>query len=354
MTLSSIISISISLTFIYLLLSLAASELQEILASFLNLRSQHLKKHIYALFGEEPLEDGLQFGKFIKSFFKQKSEGSNSEALVEKLYEKYLKPPLKTGANQKRKQSQEPEEISPKQFADSLIELIRDELNYENIDDFREHGLPNLLEDIKKSSLPSKLKKDLIAITRKAMSRFEKTEDQLKSLDQEIQSWFNTSMEYASKFYRKKSVLISRILAVILVLILNIDTINIVDNLSKSEILSSTLENTATEFITSNSQGTACSDIEDEARFQTCISNVKNEITMALDNIDNLPIGWNWSDPLQEQFTPLNVSNVINAVVGWGISVFAISMGAPFWYKVLNDLINIRSNNKRNSTKNES
>jgi hypothetical protein len=273
---------------------------------------------------------------------------------VEKLYEKYLKPPLKTGANQKRKQSQEPEEISPKQFADSLIELIRDELNYENIDDFREHGLPNLLEDIKKSSLPSKLKKDLIAITRKAMSRFEKTEDQLKSLDQEIQSWFNTSMEYASKFYRKKSVLISRILAVILVLILNIDTINIVDNLSKSEILSSTLENTATEFITSNSQGTACSDIEDEARFQTCISNVKNEITMALDNIDNLPIGWNWSDPLQEQFTPLNVSNVINAVVGWGISVFAISMGAPFWYKVLNDLINIRSNNKRNSTKNES
>jgi hypothetical protein len=129
MTLSSIISISISLTFIYLLLSLAASELQEILASFLNLRSQHLKKHIYALFGEEPLEDGLQFGKFIKSFFKQKSEGSNSEALVEKLYEKYLKPPLQTGANQKRKQSQEPEEISPKQFADSLIELIRDELN---------------------------------------------------------------------------------------------------------------------------------------------------------------------------------------------------------------------------------
>lgn len=359
MNLSSIISITISLTFIYLVLSLAISEIQEIIASILNLRSKNLKKHIYGLFGEDPFEGGLQIGNFLQTFFNKnnKSDESKSQLLVEKLYAKYLKPacnPEAASSSKKSKQTlKEPDKISPKHFADNLIELIREELNYDNIDDFREHGLQNILQDIKKSSLPEKMKKDLVAITRKAMSRFEKTEDQLKLLDQEIQSWFNTSMEYASKVYRQQSVLISRILGVILVLILNVDTINIIDNLSKSEILSSTLGNTAMEFVTSNSQGTACSEIEDKVKFQTCIANVSNDLTTALDSIDNLPIGWNWSNPWQEQFTPLNLSNIINVIVGWGISVFAISMGAPFWFKVLNDLIDIRSK-RSNSTQSNS
>lgn len=352
MTLSAIISITISLTFIYLVLSLAISEIQEILASVLNLRSQNLKKHIYALFGEEPLEEGLNFGDFIKSF-SQKKTANPSDTLVEKLYEHYLKQPL-LPASPKNKKSQDPETIPTKYFADCLIELVRDKLNEENPNDFnQEDNLKKILDAIETSkTLPKKMQKDLSAIVRKAMNRFEKVEDQWKNLDQEIQSWFNNSMEYASQVYRKKSRLISRLLAMVLVLALNIDTINIIDNLSKSEILSSTLGNTATDLVNSNAQKTTCADIQDDAQLQTCLTSVKNEITIVLDNLDNFPIGWNWSDPLREQFTPLNFANILNAIVGWGISIFAISMGAPFWYQVLNQLINIRSNSQRNSSKN--
>ncbi|OZH54852.1 hypothetical protein AFK68_08265 [Hydrocoleum sp. CS-953] len=49
--------------------------------------------------------------------------------------------------------------------------------------------------------------------------------------------------------------------------------------------------------------------MNDETEFQSCIQNQLATTLIALDNIDNLPIGWNFSQPLKEQFTPLNFSH---------------------------------------------
>lgn len=43
--------ILIGLTFIYLILSLLASEIQELIAAFLQFRAKHLKKSIYIMLG---------------------------------------------------------------------------------------------------------------------------------------------------------------------------------------------------------------------------------------------------------------------------------------------------------------
>ncbi|MEM7595565.1 MAG: hypothetical protein AAF383_29370, partial [Cyanobacteria bacterium P01_A01_bin.83] len=76
------------------------------------------------------------------------------------------------------------------------------------------------------------------------------------------------------------------------------------------------------------------------------------QLNIALDNIDNLPIGWNLSAPWKKQFSPLNFAHVFNAVLGWLISAIAISMGAPFWFNVLKKLVNIKSSqtNQTNQT----
>ncbi len=66
-------------------------------------------------------------------------------------------------------------------------------------------------------------------------------------------------------------------------------------------------------------------------------------MNIALNNIDNLPIGWNLSAPLKEQVSPFNIPNVTNAIIGWLISAIAISMGAPFWFSVIKNLINVQA-----------
>ena len=52
MSLSTIISIVISLTLIYLVFSIVTSEIQEIIANFFNLRAKNLQQSIISLLGE--------------------------------------------------------------------------------------------------------------------------------------------------------------------------------------------------------------------------------------------------------------------------------------------------------------
>ena len=55
----------------------------------------------------------------------------------------------------------------------------------------------------------------------------------------------------------------------------------------------------------------------------------------------NLPIGWTdraWSD-----FRDAGVKEQLYAGLGWLLTAFALSFGAPFWFDVLNKIMIIRS-----------
>ncbi|MDJ0745023.1 MAG: hypothetical protein QNJ32_16910 [Xenococcaceae cyanobacterium MO_167.B27] len=367
MTLSTIISIAISLTFIYLASSVVISEIQETIAYFFKLRAKNLKESLYGLLGEDPAIGTPITEKFYEKYLKLPFNPVLASSLIQerkkvdqpkaanlektKLHELGAETPK---GKQIKKLTREPEKITAQQFVTDLIELVRDELNYENGNFLHEKELEEIIKNLNSDEcfLPQKMKLELTAIARKVINRFEKKQDQLKALDREIQSWFNTSMEYASEIYRRNQVVYSRVLALIVVLMFNIDTVNIIDNLSKAEVLSSTLSNTVMEVMTSNSGMTSCSQVNDQSQFQNCMSNIQTELATALDGIDTLPIGWNLYDRQEEQFTffkasnttPLNPPNIVKAVIGWTISAIAISMGAPFWYSILNNLINIKSN----------
>ena len=75
---------------------------------------------------------------------------------------------------------------------------------------------------------------------------------------------------------------------------------------------------------------------------KSCIKNLQNQVNIAANNIDNLPVGWNLSAPFKEQFIPLNIPNVFNAIIGWLISAVAISLGAPFWFSVMRNLMDFK------------
>ncbi|NEP39212.1 MAG: hypothetical protein F6K25_24970 [Okeania sp. SIO2G4] len=338
MTLSTIINIAITLIFIYLASSFIIFAIQEKIILFFNLKAKNLKQVIYGLLGEEQ-----QKGSF---------------SLTERFYEKYLNLPLNPSLSSKRQQekggklqagklskSMGPEQIPAEQFVADLITVVAEELKYEDKDFYNKYELTKIIEDINGSDcrFSEKMKRDLSAMLQRAINRFEDKGEQLKYLDKQLQSWYDMSIEYALEIYDKKRQYISIILSVIVVLMFNIDTVNIIDNLSKSEI-TSTLSNKITEVIVSNSESNSCSQVNEDTEFQTCIQEQFATTFMALDGIDNLPIGWNFSEPLKEQFTPLNFPHIIKAITGWIISIIAISQGAPFWFGILNNLINFKSN----------
>jgi len=50
-----------------------------------------------------------------------------------------------------------------------------------------------------------------------------------------------------------------------------------------------------------------------------------------------LPIGWNPAPPVND------VPNVLVLILGWLVTAFAATLGAPFWFDVLNKIMVIRS-----------
>ena len=354
MTLSTIISITISLTFIYLVLSIVTSEIQEIIATIVNLRAKNLQQSIISLLGEEQDNSNL-IVKIFKDFLGGK-EDENKFPITNKIYEKYLTPALNKSTGKITK-SKTVSNIQSQRFANGLMATVREVLDYKDEALDREEQishearLQQIIFDINKSSLPEKLKTVLTYLLQKTQGKLNKTEKEFQYLEEEIQAWFDESMEYASEIYKRKAKVISFILGLLLVLSFNIDTINIVNKLSKSEILASTFNNTAIEFIQSSSEMNSCSEVDREANIKTCITDIQEQLNIALDNIDNLPIGWNWSAPLKEQFSPLNIPHVFNAIVGWLMSAIAVSMGAPFWFSVLRNLINFKSTQTSQKTK---
>ena len=65
------------------------------------------------------------------------------------------------------------------------------------------------------------------------------------------------------------------------------------------------------------------------------VSNAIHEITDL-----NLPVGWNhmrWND-----FRVFDLHSLLT-VLGWLITAFGVSFGAPFWFDLLNKMMVIRS-----------
>ena len=350
MSLSIIISIAITLTLIYLLLSIATSEILEIVATILNLRGKNLKQSIINLLGEQQGDRNVFVTLFNDIIGNNQDEDDEEKyPITNRLYQKYLTPALSI----RKGQTSKPKAIAniqSKQFASGLIATVREIISENDQQQLtldpqlsREEQLEVIFDKVNKSRLPEKLKTDLFYLLQRSKSRLTATEAEVNQLEQEVQDWFDYSMQYASEVYQRKVKVISFVLGLILVLAFNVDSINIVDQLSKSEVLVDEFNSLAIQVIESNSDISACAETSNDVGVKTCINSIQEQLTIALDNVDNLPIGWDFDHPLRKQFTPLNFPHIFNAIIGWLISAIAVSMGAPFWFNVLKKLVNIKA-----------
>ena len=131
-----------------------------------------------------------------------------------------------------------------------------------------------------------------------------------------VEKWFNDAMDRVSGWYVRKVQLILLILAFVFVVLLNVDTISLVSSFSGNTVLR--------DSIVAAAQGTA-----------------QKPLTIDLKGIQqNLQliqpaIGWSTA--------PGNVSSWILKVIGLLATILAVSLGAPFWFDVLNKFISFRS-----------
>ncbi|MCL1465679.1 hypothetical protein [Argonema galeatum] len=325
MNIPTIINVAISLIFIFLILSLLTSEIQEAIATLREWRAKHLKNSIITLLNQE---------------------------ITEKLYTHDLIQSL----NQKGKNraSNGPSYIPSDIFASVLIDIFTLYLS-------DSQGIAILETKINNSALPQNLKNILLTFVKTIETQDCKLDSAVKDLHHQIATWFDESMQRSSGVYKRNAKGMSFLLGLAVAVIANADTVYLVQRLHKEEILRSTVAQVSEEILAKNSDAIVkcLNTAKDQASKDKCLVPLRQNLNTALNDISSLPIGWNLSNPLKQLQEQQSISSVgtwdlrgiIKVIFGWFLSAVAISMGAPFWFEALNKIINVRNAGKKpNST----
>jgi len=138
-----------------------------------------------------------------------------------------------------------------------------------------------------------------------------------KELDY-IEQWYDDTMDRVSGWYTRNVQLIIFFLGLAIVVILNVDTIAIITNISNDSVIRASLVSAV--------QGSAVS--ATNANSPT--------LQKAFEQIQPV-IGWSSSN------LPTNFYGWFLKIVGLLATTFAISLGAPFWFDLLNKFMSFRS-----------
>lgn len=203
---------------------------------------------------------------------------------------------------------------------------------------------------------------------------------------QRLETWFNNSMQRVSGNYKRYSQFWLYVWASVLVLWLNVDTIEICRRLMADAQLRSALASGAFSFVQTNSAGNPVSSTAGAPTAQTNATPIGLSVPQLLQEIGklNLPLGWGscatnastnsiighlitWL-PRLEQSTTVSTNSATYMLASAGlapaapcpstpeawrlkllgliISIAAISQGAPFWFDLLNRVTNVRAAGK--------
>ncbi len=133
-----------------------------------------------------------------------------------------------------------------------------------------------------------------------------------------IENWYNSAMDRVSGWYKRRTQITILVLGFIVAVVVNADTLAMMHSLWSSNSLRTALVNSAT------------------AQANTVNSQTAMQVLQALD----LPIGWASNTP--HTFGE-GVRLAVGHSLGWALTGFAISLGAPFWFDLLNKFVVVRS-----------
>ncbi|NJL89059.1 MAG: hypothetical protein HC916_04050 [Coleofasciculaceae cyanobacterium SM2_1_6] len=184
---------------------------------------------------------------------------------------------------------------------------------------------------------------NLSTLAQRLQAEVDKKEVKLLDFQQSIGDWFDQSMTRASGTYKRNAKVFSFTIGLIVAVLANVDTINMVDRLYKNQSVSNTVNQLANQVTEDNTQviNNLNNAVGTQAKSQA-LQPLKENINVVVDQLSIFPIGWTF--PKDLELTPLGW---VSRLAGWLVSAIAFSMGAPFWFELLNKFINVRNAGKK-------
>lgn len=140
-----------------------------------------------------------------------------------------------------------------------------------------------------------------------------------------VEGWYDSAMDRVSGWYKRRTHGILFFIALTLAATMNIDTVQIVDHLYTNNSVRANIVAEAEKAVAAPAATTTA---DAEARAE--------QARMQLQSL-HLPVGWPATQPLEHWYQFLAM------FAGWLVTAFAATLGAPFWFDILNKVMVIRS-----------
>jgi len=170
-----------------------------------------------------------------------------------------------------------------------------------------------------------------------------------------VEAWYDSAMDRVSGWYRRTTQWVLLFVALVVVVALNINTISIVHYLSQDgKARAAVVDEAGRILATEREKGKPVLDGATAGQPQNVgvpTSSLAAQRSMDYRQAENalaaqrLPLGWNqgWGAP-QKTSDPKDLWNFwAGPLLGWLITAFAATLGAPFWFDVLNKFMVVRS-----------
>ncbi len=314
MTNMRIIEVVIGLVFVYLLLALFCTVINEIIARVASLRARNLRRGVQELLADEKF-DGLAKRLYDHQLIKRLADEGWTARIIRTL----------------RGFQGGPAYVPSNLFSRALIDTLVTDGNAGA--DVTEISVASLREAVNKCDNP-----DVKQVLRTLLN-----EEGVKLADarRHIALWFDDAMGQVSGWYKRRLQLISYVVALLVVLAVNANSFRLAERLWQDPTLREAMANQASAAVsTCSGSGT---DLADCAAWK---DHAAIEAELA-----KLPLGWepDTSPTGSTSFLKRLSANAADVfasplnLLGLLATALAVSLGAPFWFDLLNKLNSIRS-----------
>ena len=263
---SSVLEVAIGLCFCYATVALIVSTVQEGLASALHLRAHTLLDGIKTMLND-PQFNGLARALYAHALVNPHDDGKSGDQHALRAKPSY---------------------IEPAQFAIALVDTLQSIRG-----DYAQLG-----RDIAALDDPQ-LRSALQAI-------YQRANGDMEAFRKSLAGWFDNAMERVSGAYKRRSMLVSVLLSMLLAILFNIDSIHLFRALWQQPALA--------------------------AQVLAAPSGIDQR---TVDALFALPIGWS-------TFPPRFNGAFLLQAVGWTLTATSTLFGAPFWFDMLQRIMQLR------------
>ena len=298
---SSIVDIAIGIVFVFFLLSLMTSTINEIILSFFNMRGRYLLDGLKTLLDDDHTH------------------------LVSQLYNHGQIFGLFKGNFNPRKKGNLPSYIPSQNFATAFLDVVAPE----------KAGVQKLASLTSVATTwadgdSEKVGKPLLAMVNAAGN----DSHSLDKITKGIEDWYNSAMERVSGWYKYRTQWCLFGIGLVLAVALNADTVRIVKQLSN--------DSTMRQSIIAAAQSVKAPENNPAPTINEQIQQVHKQVSQ-IENL-GIPLGWAgaWvpSSPLGSGPWLWGWLTICG---GWLLTAVAVSLGAPFWFDLLNKITIVRS-----------